>query len=80
MLLAKSRISRLVNAEERIGISIDDCARLCLDKIGAECRTFSFCYIKGDCVFTSDSYIDEVFENGLVNDNYCDVYQSSFEI
>lgn len=73
---ANSKITSKRIAEERVGISIDDCARLCIDKIGDECRLFSFCYVSGDCI-TSTLLLDEYTASEVNGDNFCDIYESN---
>jgi hypothetical protein len=60
------------------GISIDDCANRCIEKLGAECKTFDYCVIAGECRLSDypAPSPDDTVE--IRADEYCDIYESKF--
>lgn len=75
MKSARTKIITNKNIKETTDVSIDDCARLCIDKIGDECKTFGYCYLSTDCLYSTNSFSDYQ-ENDLAKDDHCDVYES----
>lgn len=75
MKSARTKITATKNIKETTDVSIDDCARLCIDKIGDECKTFGYCYLSSDCLYSTNSFSDYQ-ENELSKDDHCDVYES----
>lgn len=73
---SRTKIITLKNVEERLGVSVDDCAKLCIDKIGAECKTFGYCYLGADCAISTNS-LAEFGPSDFVADDHCDVYESN---
>ena len=66
-----------VKGTEFTSISIDDCARQCTNKVGAECNSFHYCFVNGGCLiteFTTSSLNSTVF----LSDKNCDIYESNF--
>lgn len=54
------------------GLSVEDCARRCMDNMEYECLSFSYCFDLGDC-FLSHVHADN--SSGIVqSQEYCDLY------
>lgn len=56
-------------------MSIDDCARRCTDEIGTPCKSFHFCYLTSECVFSKDPL--PTGDTNYIADTHCDVYESN---
>jgi len=59
------------------GITIDDCARYCIDQIGAECKSFDFCFITGQCRLSHDPAPSLENTTEYMSEEYCDIYESN---
>lgn len=54
------------------GLSVEDCARRCINNMEYECLSFSYCFDLGDC-FLSHVHADN--SSGIVQrQEYCDLY------
>lgn len=71
----RTKLMATGNVHETFGISIDDCAKLCIDKVGDECKTFGYCYLSMDCIISTNT-VAETHPGDLVPDDHCDVYES----
>lgn len=58
------------------GLSVEDCARRCINNMEYECLSFSYCFDLGDC-FLSHVHADN--SSGIVQrQEYCDLYSRYF--
>lgn len=75
MKSSRSKIITTKNTEDIVGPSIDDCAKLCIDKVGQECLTFGYCYLSSDCVISTNSFA-QYGPGDISSDDHCDIYES----